>query len=72
MPTTTSVTWPTWSTSAGARSDSIAWRWAGRRSVEHFREAAVEAALTQDADVVVIRHLLEQASFSGIGALLRF
>jgi len=40
--------------------------------VEHLREAAVEAALVQDADVVVIQHLVDQAPFSGIGALLRF
>jgi peptide subunit release factor 1 (eRF1) len=41
-------------------------------TVEHLREAAVEAALAQDASVVVIRHLAEQAPFAGIGALLRF
>ncbi len=40
--------------------------------VAHLREAVVEAALVQDADVLVIRHHPELAPFSGIGALLRF
>jgi peptide chain release factor subunit 1 len=40
--------------------------------VEHLREAIVEAALVQDAEVVVIRHHPEQAPRQGLGAVLRF
>ncbi len=40
--------------------------------VEHLREAVVQAAIVQDADVVVLRHLAEEAPRQGIGALLRF
>jgi peptide subunit release factor 1 (eRF1) len=40
--------------------------------VEHLREAVVEAAVFQDADVLVIRHHPEREPRDGIGALLRF
>jgi peptide chain release factor subunit 1 len=40
--------------------------------VEHLREAAVEAALAQDAEVMVVRHHADLGPFRGIGALLRF
>ena len=40
--------------------------------VEHLGEAAVEAALAQDADVLVIRRYPDLGRFGGIGALLRF
>ncbi len=40
--------------------------------VEHLREAAVEAALAQDAEVMVVRHHPDLGPFRGIGALLRF
>jgi peptide chain release factor subunit 1 len=40
-------------------------------TVEHLREAVVEAALVQDAVVMVIRHH-EDLRQAGIGALLRF
>ncbi len=40
--------------------------------VEHLREAAVEAALAQDAEVMVIRHHADLGPFRGVGALLRF
>ncbi len=40
--------------------------------VEHLREAAVEAAIEQDAEVMVVRHYPELGPFRGIGALLRF
>jgi peptide subunit release factor 1 (eRF1) len=40
--------------------------------VDHLREAVVEAAVFQDADVFVIRHHPEQEPREGIGALLRF
>jgi hypothetical protein len=40
--------------------------------VDHMREAAVEAALMQDADVTVIRHFPDLGPFEGIAALLRF
>lgn len=39
---------------------------------EHLREAAIEAALAQDADVMVVRHHPDLAPFKGIAALLRF
>ncbi|HLY50596.1 MAG TPA: Vms1/Ankzf1 family peptidyl-tRNA hydrolase [Solirubrobacteraceae bacterium] len=40
--------------------------------VEHLREAIVEAALVQDAEVVVIRHHPDEAPRQGLGAVLRF
>jgi peptide chain release factor subunit 1 len=40
--------------------------------IEHLREAAVEAAIAQDADVIVVSHYPDLGPFQGIGALLRF
>jgi peptide chain release factor subunit 1 len=40
--------------------------------VEHLREAAVESALAQDAEIVVVRHYPDLGPFQGIGAVLRF
>jgi len=40
--------------------------------VEHVREAAVEAALAQDAEVMVVRHYPDLGPLQGIAALLRF
>jgi len=40
--------------------------------IEHLREAAVEAALAQDAEVLVVRHHPDLGPFQGIAALLRF
>jgi hypothetical protein len=40
--------------------------------LEHLREAAVEAALTQDAEVMVVHHHPDLGPFQGIAALLRF
>jgi peptide chain release factor subunit 1 len=40
--------------------------------VEHLREAVVEAALAQDAEVMIVRHHPDLGPFQGIGALLRF
>jgi peptide subunit release factor 1 (eRF1) len=40
--------------------------------VEHLREAAIEAALGQDAEVMVVRHYPDLGPLQGIGALLRF
>lgn len=40
--------------------------------VEHLREAVVQAAIVQDADVRVLRHHPDEAPREGIGALLRF
>jgi peptide subunit release factor 1 (eRF1) len=40
--------------------------------VEHLREAVVEAAIAQDADVLVIRRYPDLGPFGGIAALLRF
>jgi peptide chain release factor subunit 1 len=40
--------------------------------VEHLREAVVEAALAQDAEVMVIRHQPDLGPLGGIAALLRF
>jgi peptide subunit release factor 1 (eRF1) len=40
--------------------------------VEHLREAVVEAALMQDAEVIVVRHHPDLGPFQGIAALLRF
>jgi len=42
------------------------------QAVEHLREAVVESAIVQDAEVVVLRHLAEEAPRQGIGAVLRF
>lgn len=42
------------------------------QEVEHLREAAVEAALGQDAQVMVVRHHPDLGPFRGIAALLRF
>jgi peptide chain release factor subunit 1 len=40
--------------------------------LEHLREAAVEAALAQDATVMVVSHHSDLGPFLGIAALLRF
>jgi peptide subunit release factor 1 (eRF1) len=40
--------------------------------VEHLREAVVQAAVSQDADVLVVTHYPEREPPDGIGALLRF
>lgn len=40
--------------------------------LEHLREAAVEAALAQDAEVLVVRYYPYLGPLGGIGALLRF
>jgi peptide chain release factor subunit 1 len=40
--------------------------------LDHLREAAVEAALAQDAEIVVVKHYPDLGPFQGIGALLRF
>ncbi len=40
--------------------------------LDHLREAAVEAALAQDATVMVVRHHPDLGPFQGIGAVLRF
>lgn len=40
--------------------------------VEHLREGAIEAALAQGADVLVVRHYPDLGPLQGIGALLRF
>jgi peptide chain release factor subunit 1 len=40
--------------------------------VEHLREAAIEAALAQDAEVTLVRHYPDLGPLRGIGALLRF
>jgi peptide chain release factor subunit 1 len=42
------------------------------RPVQHLREAVVEAALIQDAAVMVVRHHPDLGPLGGIGALLRF
>lgn len=44
----------------------------GLQSLEHLREAAVEAALAQDAEVMIVRHHPDLGPFQGIGAVLRF
>jgi peptide chain release factor subunit 1 len=41
-------------------------------AIDHGREAAVEAALGQDADVLFVRHYPDLGPFQGIGAVLRF
>jgi peptide subunit release factor 1 (eRF1) len=40
--------------------------------IAHLREAAVEAAIAQDAEVIVVRHYPDLGPLRGIGALLRF
>lgn len=40
--------------------------------IEHLREAAIEAALAQDAEVMVVRHYPDLGPLQGIGAVLRF
>jgi peptide chain release factor subunit 1 len=40
--------------------------------VEHLREAAIEAALGQDAEVIVVTRYADLGPFEGIGAVLRF
>jgi peptide subunit release factor 1 (eRF1) len=40
--------------------------------VAHLREAVVEAAIVQDAEIVVIRHHPDAAPRQGLGAVLRF
>ncbi|MGN6872900.1 MAG: baeRF10 domain-containing protein [Solirubrobacteraceae bacterium] len=40
--------------------------------LEHVREAAIEAALAQGADVMIVRHHPDLGPFQGIGAILRF
>ena len=40
--------------------------------VDHLREAAIEAALAQGADVFVVRHYPDLGPLQGIAALLRF
>ncbi|HEY4828529.1 MAG TPA: Vms1/Ankzf1 family peptidyl-tRNA hydrolase [Solirubrobacteraceae bacterium] len=40
--------------------------------VEHLREATIEAALAQDADVMIVRHYPDLGPLGGVGALLRF
>ncbi|MBV9916230.1 MAG: hypothetical protein JO153_06970 [Solirubrobacterales bacterium] len=40
--------------------------------VEHLREAAIESALAQDAEVIVVSRYPDLGPFEGIGALLRF
>ena len=41
-------------------------------TLEHLREAAIEAALAQGAEVMVVRHYPDLGPFRGIGANLRF
>ena len=41
-------------------------------AVEYLREAAVEAAIVQGAEVVVVREYPDEAPRQGIGAVLRF
>jgi peptide chain release factor subunit 1 len=40
--------------------------------IEHMREAAVESALAQDSEVVVVSRYPDLGPFQGIGAILRF
>lgn len=40
--------------------------------LEHVREAAIESALAQGAEVMVVRHHPDLGPFQGIGAILRF
>ena len=41
-------------------------------AVQHLREAAIESALAQGGDVMVVRHHPDLGPLQGIGALLRF
>jgi peptide subunit release factor 1 (eRF1) len=41
-------------------------------ALPHLREGAVEAALAQDAEVMIVRHHPDLGPFQGIGAVLRF
>jgi hypothetical protein len=41
-------------------------------ALEHLREAAIEAALAQGAEVLVVRHYPDLGPLQGIAALLRF
>jgi peptide subunit release factor 1 (eRF1) len=40
--------------------------------VERMREAIVEAAVAQDAEVIVVRHHPDLGPLGGVGAVLRF
>jgi peptide subunit release factor 1 (eRF1) len=40
--------------------------------LEHLREAAIEAAVAQGADVMIVRHHPDLGPLQGIGAILRF
>jgi peptide chain release factor subunit 1 len=40
--------------------------------LEHVREAVIEAALAQDAEVMIVRHYPDLGPLQGIGAILRF
>jgi hypothetical protein len=40
--------------------------------VDHLREAAIEAAVAQDAEVLVVTNYPDLGPFRGVGALLRF
>ena len=40
--------------------------------VDDLREAAIEAALAQDAEVTIVHHYPDLGPLQGIGALLRF
>lgn len=40
--------------------------------VEHLREAVVESALAQDAEIMAVRHFPDLGPFQGLAALLRF
>ncbi len=40
--------------------------------VERLPEALIESALTQDAEILIVRHLSELGPFGGVGVLLRF
>ena len=40
--------------------------------LDHVREAVIEAALGQDAEVMIVRHYPDLGPFQGIGAILRF
>jgi peptide chain release factor subunit 1 len=40
--------------------------------LEHLREAVIEAALAQDAEVMIVRHYPDLGPLQGIGAILRF
>lgn len=44
----------------------------GLEEMEHLREAAIESALAQGADVFVVHHYPALGPIQGIGALLRF